>query len=347
MFMKTSKKRLFLTTLLLLLTLALVLSGCSNESTVSEESPAPTEGETPNETVTETSYPERNIEVLVGWGAGGGTDTFARQITMPAAEELGVSMTVVNHPGASGSIAGDLAANADSDGYTLWAISSNYPLNVALGKTPHGLDKYIPIVRIQADTATIQTLGEGDYNTIDKLVEAAKSNPGKINLGGTGALGFDDIVVAMWENAAGIEFNYVPFEDAGEMHAALLGGHIDAMFEEFGPTIGLLQEGRINAVLAFTEEKLEDFPDVPVSGEMGWEVYEGQSRGILAPAGTPQEVIDILQEAFSAAAENEEYKQYEKDSMLHLRKGWLDSEGFTENLSNAIETYKDVLDSIQ
>lgn len=347
MLMKMSKKTIFLSALLLVLTMALVLSGCSNESTEPDEGSEPVENGTPDEGNAETSYPERNIEVLVGWGAGGGTDTFARQITMPAAEDLGVSLTVVNHPGASGSIAGDLAANADSDGYTLWAISSNYPLNVALGKTPHELDKYIPVCRVQADTATIQTLGEGDYNTIDKLVEAAKANPGQINLGGTGALGFDDIVVAMWEKEAGIEFNYVPFENAGEMHAALLGGHIDAMFEEFGPTIGLLEEGRINAVLAFTEEKLEDFPDVPVSGEMGWEVYEGQSRGILAPADTPQEVIDVLVEAFKSASESEEYKKYEKDSMLHLRKGWLDSEGFSENLNNAIETYKQVLEDIQ
>lgn len=295
----------------------------------------------------EITYPKDNIETLVGWGAGGGTDTFARQIMKPAADELGVAITIVNHPGASGSIAGDLVANASADGYTLWAISSNYPLNVALGKTPHNLDEYIPICRIQADTATIQTLSKGEYNTLEKLMEAAKENPAQINLGGTGALGFDDIVVSMWENAAGVDFNYVPYEDAGQMHAALLGGHIDAMFEEFGPTIGLVEEGRIAIVLAFTEERIEEFPNVPVSGEMGWEVYEGQSRGILAPAGTPDEIIKKLEEVFKKACDCEDYKKYEKDSYLHLRNGWLGSEDFTNQLKSSIETYKKVLEDIQ
>lgn len=328
-----SKKRIVTMSTLLVLAM-LTLTACSGAGDNSTE----TSGST---------YPQNNIETLVGWGAGGGTDTFARQIMKPAAEELGIAITVVNHPGSSGSIAGDLAANASADGYTLWAISSNYPLNVALGKTPHALDEYIPICRIQADTATIQTLSDGEYNTLEKLIEAAKQNPGKINLGGTGALGFDDVVVSMWEDAADIDFNYVPYEDAGQMHAALLGGHLDAMFEEFGPTIGLIEEGRITAVLAFTEEKLEAFPDVSVSGEMGWEVYEGQSRGILAPKGTPEEIINKLEKVFKNASQSEEYKRYEKESFLHLRNGWLGSEDFKKQLETSINTYEEVLKKIQ
>lgn len=325
MFRKNNK---FLLAIAMLTMLTVVLSACSSGTS-------------------DVTYPEKNIEALVGWGAGGGTDTFARQIMKPAADALGVAVTVVNHPGASGSIAGDLAANSVADGYTLWVISSNYPLNVALGKTPHTLDKYIPICRVQADTSTIQTLSGGKYDTIEKLVEAAKNNPGGVSLGGTGALGFDDIVVSMWEKAAGIEFNYVPYEDAGQMHAALLGGHIDAMFEEFGPTVGLVKEGRINVVLAFTEEKLEEFPDVPVSGEMGWEVYEGQARGILAPAGTPDDIIKKLEEVFKNASMSEDYKQYEKDTYLHLRNGWLGSEDYKAQLESSIEMYKEVLKDIQ
>jgi putative tricarboxylic transport membrane protein len=324
MFRKSSR---VVSTVVMLLILTLMLSACSSSS--------------------EVTYPEKNIEVLVGWGAGGGTDTFARQIMKQAEKELGVAISVINHPGASGSIAGDLVANAEADGYTLWAISSNYPLNVALEKTPHGLDKYIPICRVQADTSTIQTLSEGEYDTVDKLVEAAKNNPGGISIGGTGALGFDDIVVSMWEKEAGVDFNYVPYEDAGQMHAALLGGHIDAMFEEFGPTIGLIQEGRITVVLAFNEDKLEEFPDVAVSGEKGWEVYEGQARGILAPAGTPDDVVKKLEEVFKNAIEQEEYKTYEKDSYLHLRDGWLGSEDFKAYLENSIEMYKEVVEGIQ
>lgn len=295
----------------------------------------------------ESKYPERSIEAVVGWGAGGGTDTFTRAITKPASEILGVPFVVVNKPGASGSIAGDYVARQPADGYTIWAISSNYPLNVALGKTPHGLDKYIPVARLQHDTATIQIAADGPFKDINELVEAAKANPGKVTIGGTGAMGFDEIVIAMWEKAAGIDLNYVPYDKAGKMHSALLGGHIDAMFEEFGPTIGMIKEGKIKVVLAFTDKRLEDFPDVPVAPEFGWDVTEGQSRGILVPAGTPEEVVKTLESAFKQAKESESYKSYERDKYLHLREGWLGSEDFKAQLEQAIEKYKGILKEIQ
>ncbi|WP_352419498.1 tripartite tricarboxylate transporter substrate binding protein [Proteiniborus sp.] len=317
--------------LVIVLISVLTLSACSGQKAASSD----------------IDYPKGNIEALVGWGAGGGTDTFARSIMKPAGDILKTNIVIVNQEGASGAIAGDLVSKAKPDGYTLWAISSNYPLNVALGKTPHDLSKYIPVCRIQNDIGTIQTLSGGKYNTLEKLIEAAKANPGDIKLGGTGALGFDDIIVSMWENEAGVEFNYVPYESAGQMHTALLGGHIDAMFEELGPTIGLIQEGRITPVLAFAENKIEEFPDLPIAPDMGWNVTEGQSRGILVPAGTPEEIVRKLEQTFLEAKSSESYKKYEKDSYLHLRDGWLGSEDFKKQLEESIEMYKKVLEEIQ
>jgi len=316
----------------LVLLVGLLVAGCGGDAPQGEEGQQ-----------NSADYPTRNIELVVGWGAGGGTDNFARAIAQPLSEILGQPIVIVNKPGASGSIAGDYVTKQPADGYTIWAISSNYPLNVALGRTPHDVGAYIPIARVQNDTATIQVAADSPYQTIDELIEAAKAEPNTVTVGGTGAKGFDEIVLAMFEKEAGVDFNYVSFEDAGEMRSQLLGGHIDAMFEEFGSTISLIQEGSIKVLLAFTEERLADFPDVPVAPEKGWNVTEGQSRGLLVPAGTPDEVVQILQDAVEQAKDDPGYKQYEKDSYLHLRPGYLNSQDFTTQLQRSIETYKAVL----
>jgi putative tricarboxylic transport membrane protein len=180
-------------------------------------------------------YPERSIEGIVGWGAGGGTDVFARAIAKPAGEILGKPIVIKNMPGSSGAVAGDYVTQQPADGYTLWFMGSNYAVNVALGRTPHPLSDYIPIARIQHDTAMLQVTKNSKFKTIDDIVAYAKANPGKLKVGGTGAASFDEVVIALWEEAAGIKVNYVPYEQGGQMQAALLGGHIDVMFEELGP----------------------------------------------------------------------------------------------------------------
>ncbi|MFZ7101565.1 MAG: tripartite tricarboxylate transporter substrate binding protein [Peptococcaceae bacterium] len=327
-----------------MLMLGLLLAGCGEQKA---EQQTPGGNETQEQGKEEAGYPERNIEAVVGWGAGGGTDTFTRSIAIPTADILGTNVVVVNKPGASGSIGGDYVARQPADGYTIWAISSNYPLNVALGKTPHGLDSYIPVARLQYDTGTIQLAAGGPYRDINELLAAVKENPGEIAIGGTGAKGFDEIVISMWEKAAGIDLNYVPYDDAGKMHSALLGGHISAMFEEFGPTIGLIKDGKIKVALAFTEERLDQFPDVPVAPELGWNVTEGQSRGILVPAGTSPEIVKILQDTFQEAKKSESYRKYEADKLLNLREGWLDSRDYQAHLEEAIKNYEVILDEIQ
>lgn len=333
-------KRYGLWLLLILLTFSLVLAGCGG-STGGEDA------EGSSDEAAGLDYPTGNIELVVGWGAGGGTDNFARAIAEPMSRILGQTITVVNMPGASGANAGDYVTRQPADGYTLWAISSNYPLNVALGRTPHDLSAYIPVARVQHDVGTLQVTADSGYETIDDLIEAAKNKPGQITVGGTGAMGFDEIIVRMFEREVGVEFNYVPYEDAGQMRAALLGGHIDAMFEEFGPTIALIEEGSIVPLIAFAEGKIEEFPDVPTAVERGWNITDGQARGILAPAGTPQEIIDLLEEVIEQAKDDPKYKEYEQNNFLHLRPGYLNSADFTSYLDSAINNFSEIVESLE
>jgi putative tricarboxylic transport membrane protein len=288
-------------------------------------------------------YPERAMEVIVGWGAGGGTDVFARSITKPAAEILGQAMPVKNMPGSSEAIAGDFITQQPADAYTIWAMGVNSAVNMALNRTPHNLDSYIPIARIQHDTAMIQVTKDSPFKTIEQLVDYAKANPGKVKIGGTGAGSFDDVVVALWAEAAELDLIYVPYEGAGGMHTALLGGHIDVMFEEIGPVSGLVEEGSLVPLMAFAEQRSTKLPDVPTSVELGWNITLGNWRGIMVKAGTPDYIVEKLQAAFAKAKDDQEYLKYETDSYLNLRPGYLNGTDFNAFFEKEIEIYREAL----
>lgn len=289
-----------------------------------------------------SSYPSNDIEVVVGWGAGGGTDNFTRAISRELSDILGVNINVVNQPGSSGANAGNYVVNQPADGYTIWAISSNYAINVADNKTPHDLSNYTPIGRVQKDTMTLQVQTD-NYENYEDFIEQAKADPGAISIGGTGARGFDEVILRQFEDEAEVEFNYIPYEDAGEMHAALLGGHIEGMMDEIGPTITQVEDGSIEHLLMFSDEEVEGFEDIPLSIDKGVNVIDGQSRGLMVHSDTPEEIVKVLENALEEAKDREAYLKYEEENYLDLRQGWLNSEDYNEQLESDVSTYDGIL----
>lgn len=319
--------------IVLLLSLVLVVAGCSNGQEGSEG-----DAEKTGADLEESKYPERPIEVVVGWGAGGGTDVFARAMAKAVKDPLGVAIPVKNMEGASGAIGGDYLQQQPADGYTMWAATPNFVLNVVSGRTEYNLADFIPVAQIQNDTAAIQVNKESPFETIEEFVEYAKENPKKLKIGGTGTVSSDEFAVIEFEEAADIELNYVPYESAGDMHAALLGGHIDAIYEQFGPTISLIEEGSIKCLVAFSESEIEGI-DVPIAPDKGWDVTTGMWRGFFVKAGTPDYIVEKLQDALMEAMDDPEYKDLEKQTYLHLRPGFLNSKDFKEKIEAESEMY--------
>ncbi|WP_053364602.1 tripartite tricarboxylate transporter substrate binding protein [Bacillus sp. FJAT-27251] len=296
------------------------------------------------ETKADSTYPERQIEIVVGFGAGGGSDNFARAIAKELQDILGVNINVVNMPGAAGIPSADYVARKPADGYTIWSMTSNHPVNIASGAEPNDMSKFISIGRVQNDTMTLQVKADGKFKDIQDLIDQAKASPGKITVGGTGAKGFDELVLKQFEEATGTDFNYVSFDGAGEMAAALLGGHIDVLAEEPGPSIAQIEDGSIKMLVAFTDKKMEGFEDVPISSDLGIDVLDGQGRGFMVRRDTPPEIVDALEKALEEAKDRPDYKEYEKASYLHLRDGWLNSKDYDAELEELIKTYKGILE---
>jgi putative tricarboxylic transport membrane protein len=292
-------------------------------------------------------YPERNVEIIVGWGAGGGTDTYMRAISIQARRLMKNPLVIINMPGASGAKAAEYVQQQPADGYTLWACGSNFPINIALKKTKASADDFQPIIRNQWDVGMIQTSPDkGRFNSIQELIEYAKEHPDSVSIGGTGAASYDEIVLSLFAEEAGITIKYIPYESAGKMHAAVLGGHLDAMFEEPGPTIDLIESGKLKPLLVFMEEKLKEFPDVPSSTELGFDVTLGIWRGLLCKKGTPPEIVKYLHDIFKASAENSIYQAIEKQRYLHLRPGYMGSEDFDKLIKKEVSIYSKVLKNL-
>ena len=302
-------------------------------------------------------YPKRKIEWNLWYGPGGGTDIFSRTIGIPARRYLKPApLVIINIPGAAGANGMIYTMEQPADGYTITSIGNDLPINDVLKRAkfkgkPLTINDFVPIIRCQYDTATIQVSAKKSkskgkpFKNIKDFVKYAKANPGKVSIGGTGSAGFDEVVVVMFLKAAGIEAKYVPFDSAGKMHAQVLGGHIDAMFEEFGSTISLLEKGDIKALVVFTEERVKDkrFAEIPVAPELGWDVTLGRWRGIGARAGTSPERIEYLHQIFKKAMGHSLYKSMEKTRLLDLRPGYMGPKELAGLIKKEKETFSSVL----
>ena len=302
-------------------------------------------------------YPKRKIEWNLWYGPGGGTDIFSRTIGIPARRYLKPApLVIINIPGAAGANGMIYTMEQPADGYTITSIGNDLPINDVLKRAkfkgkPLTIDDFVPIIRCQYDTATIQVSSKKSrsrgtpFKDIKDLVDYAKKNPGEVSIGGTGSAGFDEVVVALFMKAAGIKAKYVPFDSAGKMHAQVLGGHIDAMFEEFGSTIALLEKGDIEALVIFKEDRVKDkrFADIPVAPELGWNVTLGRWRGIGAKAGTPSEYVEYLHQIFKKAMGHSVYTTMEKTRLLDLRPGYMGPKELANLIKEEKETFASVL----
>lgn len=335
------KKRWLLVALSVLLAFGLAAcGGQADESNDANNDTGEQEGTTSNNDV---DYPKQNIEIIVGGGPGGGSDLFARAVAKELSDILGTNVIVINQPGAAGAVASQELARRPADGYSIMPTTSDFQINIAAERTPNYLEQFAPLARLHDDTYTIMVSKDSPYETIDDFIAAAKENPGKITIGGTASLGLDELTVLSFADMAGIELNYIAYEDAGQMHTALAGGHVDALIEEPGPADAMLSDGTFKMLLVFAEDRLEEFPDVPTTAEKGWDLTTGMARGFMIKKDVPEEIRNILEEALAEVITRPDYQAFAESQFLHLKDGWLSSEEYQELLEQDVEKFRELI----
>lgn len=260
-------------------------------------------------------YPEKPIEVIVGYSAGGGTDVMARTAA-PFIEKYlgeGASLVVKNMPGASGQIGVTAAASADPDGYTLGTF--NLPGMMARTidrKADYDADSFTYLANVVNDPNVIVTSKASGLDTLDKLLEEAKANPGSITVGMSSLGGDDHFALIKLQNLTGTEFTIVPFKGSAPARTALMGGHV---------AMGILNisevaefQDSLNVLGVATNERSEFAPDLPTFKEQGLELVNGSMRGFIAPAGLPADVQEKLLAAFEQLKDDPDFLKAMKET---------------------------------
>lgn len=301
--------------------------------------------------------PEQNLRVIVPWGAGGGTDTMTRGITKPAEtilqEDRGVdvSINVENVTGANGLNGAREVLNQPADGYTVFANTNVVVPNIVAGRANFSMDDWAGLCRVQHDTSWLYGTGREDsdayFETAEELVNYAKDNT--VQMGVTGGVA-SAIFIYQVATAAGIwdKTELVSYDDAGKMTNDVVSGEIHAGFGEIQEIKEQLDSGDLNALVVGTEERLDEFPDVPTTVELGWEdATWGVTRGFNVKAGTPDAAIKYWMDLFKEAYESDQYQQLAEETMVDLRQGWQPAEEWMNHLRSERELFAEVRDALQ
>lgn len=253
-------------------------------------------------------YPEKPIEVIVGYSAGGGTDVMARTAA-PFIEKYlgnGASVVVKNMPGASGQIGVTEAAHADADGYTLGTF--NLPGMMARTidrEAEYDTESFTYLANVVNDPNVIVTgMGSG-LDTIDKLIKEAQANPGAITVGMSSLGGDDHFALIKLQELTGAEFTIVPFKGSAPARTALMGGHVAMGILNISEVAEFQEE--LNLLGIATEERSEFAPELPTFKEQGVDLVNGSMRGFIAPAGLPEDVEATLIDAFAQLEADPEF----------------------------------------
>ncbi|MFA5851696.1 MAG: tripartite tricarboxylate transporter substrate binding protein [Spirochaetales bacterium] len=263
-------------------------------------------------------FPEREIEIMVPWAAGGATDVMARIFAPVIQKYLGVPILITNKPGGAAVPGYVEAMTKKNDGYYIVAWATPSITVTHMQKTPYDANSFEPIIDVVMAPVWFLAPANSPYKNLKDLVDDAKKRPGMVNLGNAGAGGGTHMIALAFESAAGVKFNHVPYSGGGPAVTAAVAGQVDAI--TCGPPEGVpqLAAGQLKCLGIFAESRLKEFPNYPTAMELGYDFAMGQWRGLAALKGTDPARIKILHDAFKAAMEDPEFIKLAAQSGLLL-----------------------------
>jgi tripartite-type tricarboxylate transporter receptor subunit TctC len=258
-------------------------------------------------------YPARPIRLIVAFTAGGTTDFVARLLADRLKAHLGQSIIVENRPGANGAIAAEYVAKSEPDGYTLYfttvgAVAINPALRSNLPYDP--LRDFAPVGMAVFNSTMLVVNSAMKIDSARELAALARERPGAITIAITGLGAISHLGLELYQAAAGVKFQAVPYRGASQAVTDLLGGQLDGLFGDVPTVVTQIKAGKLKALAATSKERSEIFPDVPTFVEQGFaDTIANQWAGTLAPARTPAAVIGRLSAAFTAVLNDPEVRE--------------------------------------
>jgi tripartite-type tricarboxylate transporter receptor subunit TctC len=253
----------------------------------------------------QAAYPEKPIQLLVGFAPGGASDIVARLLAPSVSKTLGQPLVVANRPGANGNIANDLLAHAPPDGHTLLLTNNgSHVYNPLIYKSARidPAKAFAPVTLLTATPLVVVVPQESTYRNLNDIIEAARKSPGAVTYGSAGSGAISHLVAATLAQRTETDMVHVPSKGSGQSIVDLLAGRLDFMADSRSPTMPFIRDGRLRPLAVTGSARVADLPDVPTVTETGIAELDMTAwLGIVAPAGTPEPVIEQLNAAFVAA----------------------------------------------
>ena len=257
------------------------------------------------------AYPTRPVRLIVGFTPGGGVDINARLLAARMSEQIGQQFVVENKPGAGTNIANEYVAKSTPDGYTLLFNSAAFAVNLALYKNPpYALKDFAPVSVFSESVNLLVVSATLPARNIKELIAMAKEKPGSLNYSSAGAGTTQHMAAELFKLRSGTDIVHVPYKGSAPALTALIAGEVQLSFSNTVAITQHVKAGRLRALAVAGAKRTDVLPDVPTMKEAGVEGVEVPLWfGLLAPAGTPREVVQLLAANVARAARSADLRQ--------------------------------------
>lgn len=295
----------------------------------------------------QADYPERDIRVIVPWGAGGGTDGIVRKLTSIAEDSLDVSMYVENIEGGVSATGIGQLMSSRPDGYTIGALTYDSLVTVPWqGMLPsYDVEKLKLIARVTSEPDAIVVDADSDYESIHDLIEAAKEDPGEIRVAIQNLGGRIHLAILQLQELTDTEFRIVSYPGgAAPQKEAILSDEVDVALTSLGDFSNLLEDGTVRGLVEFTDTQNPTYPDVPTTAEEGIDLQIGSFIVFAAPADTPEEAIETLENAYKTAYDSDEFQEWVAN--VGVTPNWLGTDEVTPWAEETAESLFSEMDAL-
>ncbi|MGB3762913.1 MAG: tripartite tricarboxylate transporter substrate binding protein [Ornithinimicrobium sp.] len=315
--------------------LALTVTGCAQTGSSSSEGGG--------------DFPTKPIELIVGYDAGGPTDTGARLLATELEDKLDATITVVNEPAANSQVAYTTVAQAEPDGYTMGTINFPSAIITTLDESrqaSYTREDFAPVALQVVDPTALAVPADSPIDTPQDLVEAALADPGALQATTSGVGSNEHFALARLQEVADAEIAPIHFADGSTAATtAFLGGNADILLANVGDMLPLLKAGQVKVVGVMAQERSPFLEDVPTFEEAGYEVDISSSRGLAFPSGTPDEIIEQVSTATGEIMADPAFE--EKMTAQGLAPNYLDAEAYAQYWDETEQVFSELLPLVQ
>ena len=254
------------------------------------------------------AFPERPVEAVVAWAAGGGADLVFRAMAAVFPKYAnGQPLVIKNVPGAAGVPGIAEFKQARPDGYTVLHWNVAHVIKTHMSEVPFTATEFTPVIKLVEANNYLNVRADAPWKTLGEFLDEARANPGQLSVGNAGPGGGNHMAALLLEQATGVKFLHVPFQGGGPSVTGLLAGDVMSAMNIAPEGISNVQAGQLRILAVFGTKRFDTFPDVPTAAEQGVALDLPQWRGVVAPPNTPEPIVRQLHDIFKKCIEDPEF----------------------------------------